>query len=107
MALIDMTNARIEVAPTATVIPATYGWVNLNTSSLLDENGNTIGSVSCSKSNLNNRESVYTYTATFSASGTEFYIAGKNTNAAWKISNISFQSGDVGQFDIDIKIHCN
>ena len=107
MALVDFSSAVITPAPTDTVIPATYRWVNLQATNLLDSSGNTIGTVSCSGTDVSSKERKFSYTGSFSASGTEFYIAGRDRAGAWKISNVSFQNGDICIFDITAKIICN
>lgn len=47
------------------------------------------------------------YTGTFNSSGTEFYIAYTTTQGTFKVSNISFSSGDSYDFIIDIEVSGN
>ena len=43
----------------------------------------------------------YIYSGTFTASGTEFYISGKDF---WRVSNISFSAGDTYSFEVEITV---
>ena len=49
------------------------------------------------------------YQGTFSVSGTEFYFGDGASDATkkWKISNISFESGDTYNFQIPVNLICN
>lgn len=44
------------------------------------------------------------YTGAFIASGTEFYITYSSSDLVWKVSNISFASGDSYSFIVDIEV---
>ena len=46
------------------------------------------------------------YSGTFKASGTEFYIAFSNYNV-WKVTNVSFSSGDTYSFIVKANIMLN
>lgn len=118
MAEVDFSNARIE--PVAypnpfngytTINPTGKGNLSLDfTSDLWDANQNTITS-SLSKTRLINekKQLMFLYQGTFNTSGTEFYIIhyGDYTMGAWKISNISFNSGDTYVFQINATLDCN
>ena len=49
------------------------------------------------------------FSGAFTASGTEFYLGGSNFPMwrPWKVSNISFSSGDTYAFVIDIEVSGN
>lgn len=52
----------------------------------------------------------FLYTGTFTASGTEFYMGqyfGGGIGGTWKVSNISFASGDTYSFVVDIELEGN
>lgn len=112
MAEVDFSNARIE--PIGTVNATKSAEVSLNIAGgiLSDVSGNQI-STGYSISRLINaqKQLMYIYQGTFTASGTMFYIqqnVGQSANhSGWKISNISFNSGDTYVFQINANLVCN
>ena len=60
-------------------------------------------------STLENTSTKYSllFSGTFTASGTEFYIVYSQNDKVWKVSNISFASGDIYSFVIDIETSGN
>ena len=107
MAMVDFSNARIEVNSTDTESPTKYANVNLAGGYLYDASGNVIGGSNISQLINQQKQLMYNYQGTFSASGTEFYVVGNGYQARWKISNISFSSGDTYVFQINASLVCN
>ena len=112
MAQVDFSNAVLD-AYAGKPFGQNY-YLNFdNTPTLYDISAQVIGSGS--KRIISNTPSKVSilYIGTFSASGTEFYIAmSKNATTgtivfAWKVSNISFSSGDSYSFVIDIEVSGN
>ena len=122
MAMVDFSNARIEpvaypgigqgafstysaVNPTEKIYISFYSNVNL-----WNADGGTI-STNASISQLLNesKQMILLYQGTFNTSGTEFYIIsyGNSVMGAWKVSNISFNSGDNYVFQINANLVCN
>ena len=101
MAQIDFSNATLSIKPNVG-LPAGEGYAGLNTVVFLDANGSRINS-SSNVSVLLNNENNFTllYDGTMEASGTEFYIG------SWKVSNISFSSGDTYVLQIKGTLTCN
>ena len=108
MASIDFSNATLE--PVITVSVDSYITLNptWNITKIYDASGNEIG-VFSSKQLLTDETNYFTvlFVGSMSASGTEMYLgANSGTQKYWKISNISFASGDTftlqikGQFDL-------
>ena len=107
MARIDMSNAHIEV------------WVNpLMTVNLsLDQNGDfrsldstpvQVSSGSVAELTKTKDKLLLRYYGTFTASGTGFGIYSTTAyNNHWKITNVSFQSGDTYDFTIGANLTCN
>lgn len=115
MAQVDFTNARISpytgngIAPSSPrVNPTRYSYVTLTSSTeFLDASGNRVSQPT--KTTLKNaqKQFVILYNGTFTASGTEFYIVYDNGGCAgWKVSNISFSSGDTYVFSIKADLIC-
>ena len=103
MAQVDFSNAIIDVNGNNTPLAAqsdrtlelAADWY------LSDSSGtqiNTGATMSVVVSDKNKKAMVYS--GTFTASGTEFYT----TFTMWKISNVSFQSGDTYSFMIEVEI---
>lgn len=109
MAEIDFSNATVSVIGTSNVIDTSY--VILNTCNLYDVTG-------LNKYSNNFSRQVITATPKYSAifygtmarNGTEFYIyvqatnGNGETNRGYKISNISFQTGDTFNFIVSAEI---
>ena len=106
MAQVDFSNAVIEPAGTKNPIGTVY--VNLrNTSGYLrNASGTTIGSGSYSSLVSESKQYIIQYRGTFSASGTEFYVYSAN-DGKWRVSNITFNSGDTYEFMINATLTCN
>jgi len=107
MADVDFSNARIE--PFGTICPAAYSYLNITTnSSLRDANDTSIASNHATRDINDQKQMLTTYYGTFTASGTEFYLY-QYTNLGvgkWKISNVSFNSGDTYMFNINAELVC-
>ena len=122
MAEVDFSNARIEPvafpgigqgawAGYSAINPTGKEYVSLSQSgNLYDANGaNITSSTSSTKMVSEKKQLMYLYQGTFNASGTECYkiFYGNNKMGAYKISNISFQSGDTYVFMINADLVCN
>lgn len=106
MAQVDFSNAVIE--PYGTQNITAYSNLDLNTTVLRDANDNTISNAFTPSQLINQQKQLmYLYQGTFSASGTEFYMYYTNGQGKWKISNISFSSGDTFVFQINATLVCN
>lgn len=112
MAQVDFSNARIEPIGTVNATKSSYVSLDIGGGILTDVSGNKI-STGYSINRLINaqKQLMYIYQGTFTASGTMFYIQqniGQSANhSGWKISNISFQSGDTYLFQINATLTCN
>lgn len=112
MAEVDFSNARIAPATTfngsSLSNPTKNSNVSLATNSwaFYDASSNVVNQTSRSGSQLVSaqKQLVYLYQGTFSASGTEFYLIIEG--AGWKVSNISFSSGDTYIFKIRADLIC-
>lgn len=104
MAMVDFSNAKIE--PAGTVNTTGSANVSLNTGWLKDSNHNNIGGNTLTQLINQQKQLMYLYQGTFTASGTEFYIWGGNTGE-WRVYNISFSSGDTYVFQINASLVCN
>ena len=111
MAQVDFSNARIT--PTTnpwghSANPTGTEYANLNVSNgIYDASGN--GLVSNFSMNIlknANRQFVFLWSGTFTASGTEFYIVSSSGYSAWKVSNITFNAGDTYTFSISANLIC-
>lgn len=106
MAIVDFSNARIEPVGTKSIFNTTSN-VDLDISNwtLKDASGNTINTGQASRLIDQQNRLLFAYYGDFTASGTEFYIGQSISSGsivyAWKISNISFQSGDSYSFKIN------
>ena len=109
MAMVDFTNAVIEVDSTYSAPPFAAPEVNVSSGSLRDAGGSQIGGSNHSKIVDQLMNQVHSYSGTFTADGTEFYIystTGSPSPARWRISNISFHAGDTYSFQIPIELTC-
>ena len=111
MAEVDFTNARIEPSSLGNwVNPTNAADVSLNNYSyyLLDSSGSSISSALSPTQLINQQKQLmFLYQGTFTASGTEFYIRPTSSLSGWKVSNISFNSGDTFVFQINATLTCN
>ena len=102
MAEVDFSNARLE--PKGTKNPTTIFRLGLDNSSnsgrLYTSNGTEIASGSCTLLINQQKKLMFLYQGTFTASGTECYIYWNSGDELWKMSNISFNSGDTYVFQI-------
>lgn len=106
MAEVDFSNARIE--PVGTQNMMSYNYLDLNTTILRDANNDYISN-SFTPSRLINEQKqlIYLYQGTFTVGGTEFYMYFSDGRGQWKVSNISFNSGDTFVFQINATLTCN
>lgn len=113
MAMVDFSNARIEPRSNATVNNTSVANVALEAYSgnLYNAAGSAVVGTGTVTQLINQQKQLmYLYQGTFSASGTEFYFSPQTyapTILGWKISNISFQSGDTYVFQINANLVCN
>ena len=108
MAMVDFSNAVLDVNREK---PLNYQYLSTDEYNhyLMDANGNIINS-NRSTQVLTNTPTTLSrlYTGSFTASGTEFYLGTYfTTGSAWKVSNVSFSSGDSYSFVIDIEVSGN
>lgn len=104
MAEVDFTNARI--APYGTSNSIKYGHLNINNGNLFDTSNNVIGTGNYTIMKDTQKQLVVLYRGTFSASGTQFLVQANNSDAPWKVSNISFNNGDTYVFSIKADLIC-
>lgn len=115
MAQVDFSNARIEPCAYPGIGSGAFsGYSAINpmgksnvslamTEQLWNANGGSINTNATVTQLINQQKQlIYLYQGTFNTSGTEFYIIyyGDYQVGAWKISNISFDSGDTYIFRI-------
>ena len=115
MADVDFSNAvldvRSDITPINPMSPSNYLLFDV-TATLYDSNAGWVVSSGATKTVLSNTSTKVSilFRGTFSTSGTAFYM-GDNSVAAerrpWKVSNISFSSGDTYAFVIDIETSGN
>ena len=107
MAQVDFTNAKIDFGDT----PPMDAYFCLKSGDYhdvsypCDTNGNLIGSNGVIQIVRDYHSLTTTTPGTFNSSGTEFYICKKNsTEKYWRIYNISFNSGDTYEFEINLDL---
>jgi len=98
MANVDFSNAHIEPILNN---PIKRPNVALAAYRLNDSSGNQIGTVTATRLVNQSKRMLYSYSATFSASGTEFYFSDSNSTMFYRVYNISFANGDTGVFQVD------
>lgn len=105
MAQVDFTNAHIEPVGSDSSIYKEND-VSLKPISFYNASGSSIASPNYTVTKNESNNLVYTYTGSFYASGTEFYLYGYNMTSAkkWRVYNINFASGDTFNFKISAKI---
>lgn len=105
MADVDFSNARITPIKDSRN-NLEFNYINLPTSgNIYDANSQGIGTLSGQVIINEQKQFVIIYSGSFTASGTEFYMA-SYSGAWWKISNISFNSGDTFMFKIRADLIC-
>lgn len=111
MAQVDFSNAVLDVNTGYKPLPVNeyIALGDLGYPPLMNIGGTSI-TTNSGKSIITNTPSKVSilYTGTFTSAGTEFYIVKDDTaNLYWKVSNISFNSGDTYSFVIDIEVSGN
>lgn len=109
MALVDFSNAHIEVASPSSFKPFWNNWLGLRGFSgnpiIRDANNNNIVSnLGQSDHPVSVSKFYIALTGTFTASGTELYYGNTRNGVLYKITNISFSSGDTFDFRINAEI---
>ena len=107
MAQVDFSNAILDVAPTNVANVICEQTLALGYGSSLYDNNQTIITSDSSFRVLTKTNSKVTYffQGKFNTNGTECYIYnGYYMKNYWRISNISFSSGDSYSFTIDVEI---
>lgn len=111
MAQVDFTNAVLDVNPSSGSKPMNAGYyLALTYEAVLYDLNHVRISDSEHLSIITNTPSKVSilYTGVFTASGTVFNIGYAVFNSImWKVSNISFSSGDTYSFVIDIEVSGN
>lgn len=103
MAQVDFTNAHIEPYGNNPIYIETD--VGLNGVNFYNASGNAITSLTRTVTKNESDNLVYTYSGTFHASGTEFFMRGNNSyDVKWRVYNISFSNGDTFNFKISANI---
>ena len=109
MAEVDFSNARITPLNITNSINPTTG-IDLSLSSGVYSSSwaNIVTGGSITRLINTGNQLVFLYRGTFTASGTELYVGAgyTNYNYGWKISNISFNSGDTYIFKIRADLIC-
>lgn len=110
MAEVDFSNAIIEPALTDT--PTVNANLSLDSNLLYSVSSPSTSIVNSGATRLRlvnaSKQMVYIYQGVFTTSGTEFLIhTSSNATAGWKVSNISFNSGDTYVFQINATLTCN
>lgn len=106
MAEVDFSHARIQPWYNNPTIKSN---LCLNTAYLYDITAYTteIGIGNCTQLVNQQKQLVYQYQGTFNTSGTEFGVwTLGGTIGGWKVSNISFSSGDTFIFQIKADLIC-
>lgn len=106
MAQLDLSNAHISVANISPLenanLSLNQSWNFRNASKVQISNGNG------SQASRDKDGILLRYYGTFTASGTEFYLFSNNSYGNhWRISNVSFSSGDTYDFTIAANLTCN
>ena len=102
MAQVDFSNAQIE--PYSKTPMGTYNSGLNATTELYNSSTTVIGSVSITTLKNDTNEAIFQYTGTFSATGTEFLFGYYGSYLCWKVSNVSFNSGDTFSFKIKANV---
>lgn len=103
MAQVDFSNAHI--APYDKNPIGTYNTGFATVTSFRDSGGNTItNTVSLTTLKNESAEAIYRFTGSFSASGTEFYFGYASSYICWRVTNVTFSSGDTFDFSVKLNI---
>lgn len=109
MAQVDFSNAKLDVVSGS--LPLQYPYdLGIESSQDLRDSSNNVITSSFTRNVLstNYKKRTITFTGTFNASGTECYIRSNYYERTfWRISNISFSSGDTFSFAIDVECKGN
>lgn len=110
MAQVDFSNAVFEpLISSQNINPMgfNYGRLGLRSGNVFtDSSDNSItSSLTVNVVKKTTKEYVLSYIGTFSASGTEFYIKDSTVTKIWRVSNISFASGDTFTLQINCRIN--
>ena len=106
MAMINFTDAILHIPANAN--PIDYVKVTLDYSLLTDSNNEIISdNGACDILTATPKNLVLSYSGKFTANGTEFYFGpGSGSANKWKMTGISFQSGDTYNFQIPVTLTC-
>lgn len=113
MAQVDFSNAVLSPLQIGSYVPLDNSYIGLwlsNSIVICDSNKTQIASASISKAIDVAKNFLVIFSGTFTASGTELYLkygTGSGDNMWWKITNISFNSGDTFIFQINATLTCN
>lgn len=107
MAQVDFSNAVLSISTTSPLAIYFTGFssnTSGNSNHILNQSGQAItSSRSLTKNVTSKNKLIMTMSGTFSASGTEFYIA-YSPDFFWKVSNITFASGDTFTFQVTVDL---
>ena len=111
MAEVDFSHARIEPSTLVNANPTSKSELSLNTNNLYSYGSTSytteIGIGTCTRLVNQQKQLVYQYQGTFNTSGTSFGVwTLGGTIVGWKVSNISFNSGDTYVFQIQADLIC-
>lgn len=102
MAQVDFSNAHIT--PYGNNPTSVYNTGLAGITYFYDSSNNTISSnVSSTTLKSESAEMIYRISGSFSASGTEFYF-GNGSTKCWRVTNVSFSSGDTYSFTVKASI---
>lgn len=107
MAQVDFSNAVLDVYGTQKPMEVGAYMSFYRTGTLYNLAGTAVSSGSQSKITDTPSKVSILFSGSFTASGTEFYIVYYADKPYWKVSNISFSSGDTYSFIIDIETSGN
>ena len=111
MAEVDFSNAIFTIVAgsgATSTNPILSSDLALNNRTLWDATGNAISSSSSTATKIQSENTIQkiSYSGEFTASGTEFYISTAPSNIRYKVSNISFNSGDSYSFSVRADLTC-
>ena len=108
MAFVDFSNAQLHLPSDASFNITDRGNASLDYGYLFNALGQNISTnESYQKLQDESKKLAYSYAGTFTASGTEFYFGSSSAiPTKYKITGISFQSGDNYSFEIPVTLTC-